>query len=375
VAKAEDLGVDDVYDVLVTTFDLSGDTNKGQFRCLCPVHEAGEEGHRPSCDVDLETGYWNCFSCPAAGDLVDLGVVLHENIPFDRRIVQNKSTKKSEMSKEWLAARARIHQILKPNTPDAVTMAIKRRLSAAKKALRTQRAPTKAPWKPIIPSESSYSTKIPKALIDRGFTKETIRRWNIRYAKRATLLKEDGKSFTITNAIAIPIYSRKKILIGWCYRATDKSEKWFRNVRYIYTPGITDVLSHLWFGMHMHKDSPEITVVEGALDAIWCDQNGIPAVAILGSQVKQIPKLRELMDFRKVTLFCDRDTSGATTAHLVGEALQERGVPCTVCLFQPWMRNRRGEQAKDAQDLCPLDIELTHAGAIPFLVWKRSLAS
>lgn len=368
MASAEELGVDDVYEVLTITFDLSGDTNKGQFRMLCPVHEMGEEGHSPSCDVDLETGYWNCFSCPAAGDLIDLGVVINDDLPFDYKTAKNNS----EERRKWNRGRAKIHRLLQPDTPDAVTLAIKRRLSAARKSMRTKRK-KKGAWEPIIPSESSYSRKIPKDLTERGFTRETIRRWNIRYAKRATLMKEDGKSFTLTHAIAIPIYTPRGWLVGWCYRATEKSDEWFRNVRYIYTPGITDQLSQIWFGMHLHQDEKEITVVEGALDAIWCDQNGIPAVAILGSQVKQLPKIRALMDFRKVTLFTDRDLAGATTAHALGEALQERGVPCTICLFLPWMRNRRGERAKDAQDLCPLDIELTHLTAIPFPVWKRSL--
>lgn len=368
MANAEDLGVEDVYEVLTITYDLKGDTNKGQFRMLCPVHEMGEEGHSPSCDVDLETGYWNCFSCPASGDLVDLGVVINDDLPFDFKLAKNDSDER----RKWNRGRAKIHRLLQPDTPDALTLAIKRRLLAAKKSMRSSRK-KKGNWEPIIPSEISYSRKIPKALIDRGFSKKTIKRWNIRYAKRATLMKEDGKSFTLTHAIAIPIYDKNRNLVGWCYRATNKSEDWFQNVRYIYTPGITDILSQLWFGMHLHKNETEITVVEGALDAIWCDQNGIPAVAILGSQVKQVPKIRDLMDFRKVTIFTDRDLAGASTAHSLGEALQERGVPCTVCLFQPWMRNRRGEQAKDAQDLCPLDIELTHQGAVPFLTWKTSL--
>ncbi len=370
MAKAEDLGVDDVYEVLTITFGLKGDTNRGQFRIVCPVHE----DHTPSCDIHLETGYWNCFSCPASGDLVDLGVCLTENIPFAFR-----GSKKPEEARRWNAGRAKIHHLLIPDNPDALTLSIKRRVSSARKAFRSSKAP-KDRFVPIIPSESSYSTKIPQYLLDRGFTEKTIRRWNIRYVKRATLLKEDGKSFTITHAIGIPIYNRKKKLIGWCYRSTPKSDAWFRNVRYIYTPGITDTLSQLWFGLHIHRDAPEVTVVEGALDAIWCDQNGIPAVAILGSQVKQIPKIRQLMDFRRVTLFTDRDVAGASTAHHLGEALQARGVVVMVCLFLPWTFKRNLDEegkpvpAGDAQDLCPFDIELTHAASrVPFQIWKNSL--
>lgn len=359
MAKAADLGVDDVVEVVRDIFGLDGDVAKGEFRTLCPVHELGEQGHKPSCDINIETGYWNCFSCPASGDLVDLGVAAVEKVPFEER-----------QKKTWKRARSRILRIITPSEPDAIQAAIKRRARNARRLLESTAGP-KGRFKPIIPSEENYEFRFPKYLKDRGFTKETLKRWNIRYAKRVTLMKEDGKSFELTHAVCIPIYDPKEVLIGWCYRATEKSESWFRNVRYIYTPGITDVLSKMWFGMHLHKNESEIAIVEGALDAIWCDQNGIPALAILGSQVKQLPKLRALMDFRKIVLLTDRDSSGAITAHYLGSALIERGVHTMVCRYPSWMLNRKGEQAGDAQDLCGLDLELVYVRAVPFVIWRR----
>lgn len=359
MAKAEDLGVEDVAEVCTEIYGLDGDTSKGEFRTLCPVHELGESGHKPSCDVNLETGYWNCFSCPASGDLIDLGVAALEKVPFDLR-----------KKKVWRQARIKIFHLLTPSDPDAMTAAVKRRLRKAKKLLEAERGP-KDRFQPMIPPVSAYEFRFPKDLKERGFTKATLKRWNIRYVKKATLMKEDGKSFTITHAIAIPIYDPKKVLVGWCYRATSKSDQWFRNVRYIYTPGINEVLNKIWFGMHLHRKSEEIAVVEGALDAIWLDQNGIPAIAILGNQAKQVPKLRALLDFRKVVLYLDRDFTGAIIAHHIGNALLERGHGSRVCLYPSWMLNRKGEQAKDAQDLCGLDLELVYARAVPFVTWKR----
>lgn len=367
MATAEALGVEDVHEVLTGLYDLTGDTAKGEFRSMCPVHELGEEGHRPSMDVDLERGFWNCFSCPASGDLVDLGVIVLENIPFDYK----SAKKKTANHKKWMAGRNKVRKLLQPDDPDAITATIQRRLRSAKAGVRASSG-TKGQFEPMIPSLDSYEFRFPKFLKDRGFAEKTLKRWNIRYAVEATLFKDDGNTFTLTNAIAIPIIAVDESVVGWCYRATEKSESWFQNVRYIYTPGITDVLAQMWFGMHLHHERDEIAVVEGALDAIWCDQNGIPAVAVLGSQVKQLPKVRGLMGFKRVTLFTDRDLSGVTTAFHLGSALQERGVSVSVCRYQPWMLNRRGEPAKDPQDLCALDVELTYLRAIPFLAWKNS---
>lgn len=364
MANAEALGVEDVQEVLTDLYGLQGDTKKGEFRTFCPVHETAKEGHHPSVDVNLETGYWNCFSCPASGDLVDLGVVVMEDIPFSYRSDKKKRG-------QWNRCRKKIRKILQPTEPDALQAAVHRRVSAHRKSFRAPAA-TKTRSDVLIPPVDAYEFRYPKDLKERGFTKETLERWNIRYAREATLLKDDGKSFTVDNAIAIPIFNRENVLLGWCYRATSKSANWFQQARYIYTPGLQDVLSTMWFGMNLHKNVRDITIVEGGLDAIWCDQNGIPALAILGSQVKQLVKVRMLMDFRKVTLMTDRDTAGSTTAYNLGIALQERGVPCTVVRYPAWMKNRKGEQAKDPQDLAPLDLELVHARAVPFITWRRS---
>lgn len=367
MAKADELGVDDVHEILTGLYSLDGDVAKGQFRTLCPVHE----DNSPSCDVDLTTGYWNCFSCPASGDLVDLGVVVLEEIPFepfDSRSKKNRT--------KWGAARKKVEKLLKPDDPDAISAAVRRRLRAARKAAKPAKA-RKDRFQPTVPPVAAYEFKFHPYLRDRGFTKETLKRWKIRFSKKVTLIKEDGDSFTLTNAICIPIFEEDGTLVGWCYRATEESEPWFRNVRYIYTPGITDVLSQMWFGMNLHGAESEVAICEGALDAIWCDQNGIPALAILGSQVKQLVKVRQLMRFRNVALFTDKDTAGMTTAYHLGVALQERGVGCTVCRYLSWMSARRLDDrgkrkpAKDAQDLCGVDIELVYARAIPFLVWKQ----
>lgn len=345
MATAEELGVEDVLEVLTDVFGLDGQVRKKEYNILCPHPDHNDS--RPSCDVNLETGQWNCFSCPASGDLVDLG--------------------------RWvLGTRKRdVLQLLRPDEPDAIRAGIQRRLEASRKAAKARRRTTR-PNLVSVPLADSYDDGPLDYLQDRGFKLKTLRRWGVRYAEHVTLFRgPESQPFEIDHAIAIPVLSETEQVLGWCYRATDRSANWFQNVRYIYTPGIHDVLNQHWFGLHLHKDCKEITVVEGALDAMWCDQHGIPAVAILGSQVKQMTKVRKLMDFRKVTILTDRDSAGVTTAYGLGTALQERGIACSVCRYRAWMVNRAGKPAKDAQDLCGMDLELVHARAIPFMRWKH----
>jgi DNA primase len=344
MADAVDLGVDDVYVTLTELFGLKGQVHKDEFNIICP--NPNHVDNDPSCDVNLVTGKWNCFSCEAFGDLVDLGSLV---------LGQRKG---------------KVFKLLKPDNPDAIRAALQRRLRSARKAAETVKPPRQREAL-RLPPVGSYEGRPMLYLKRRGFELETLRRWGIRYAENVTLFREDGKPFEITHAVAIPILSETGKILAWCYRATEHSAHWFREVRYIYTPGVTETLNRNWFGMHLHRECEEITIVEGALDAIWCDQNGIPALAILGSQVKQMAKVRKLMDFRKVTILTDHDASGVSTAFHLGTALQERGVACSVSRYSSWMLNRKGEPAKDAQDLCGMDLELIHARAIPFALWKH----
>lgn len=349
MATAEELGVENVLELLTETFGLDGEIRRNDFYILCPHPD--HDDNSPSCHVSLKDGVWNCWSCPARGDLVTLGsYVLNQR-------------------------RRDVFDLLRPNQPDAIRAGLERRLQAARKAARTVRAP-RVRQSVLVPPTGSYDDEPLDSLRKRGFKNRTLREFGVRFAPRVTLLRseerDESRSFELTNAIAIPILSERGSMLAWCYRATDDSERWFRNVRYIYTPGIQDTLNQTWFGLDKWRDSQEVVVVEGALDAMWCAQHGIPAVAILGSQVKQSTKVRKLMNFRKVTILTDRDSAGVTTAFGLGEALQERGVGTMVARYASWMLNRKGEPAKDAQDLCGLDLELVLARAIPFLLWKQA---
>jgi 5S rRNA maturation endonuclease (ribonuclease M5) len=343
--NAADLGIDDVLDVVRNVFGIEGEvrkTNRGpQMQFLCVVHQDSD----PSADVHLETGYWNCWSCSAGGDIIDLGA---------------RATGKK---------RKDIRKLLVPDNPDAKRAAVARRAKAVRGLLRATEKPLAI--KSIIDIPQDYPTGGNfRYLRDRGFTKGTLDYWGIRYVREQELPRENGKPFTITNAFGIPIRDEHGEVIGWCYRASPQSEAWFQKIRYIYTPGLQNVLNQTWYGLWENWDSKEITVTEGAFDAIWNWQCGYPAVAVLGNQAKQIVKIRKLMHFRHVTLFLDRDRTGAEITEYLGSELTKRGVPVDVARFSSFMVGRDGKPAKDSQDLCPLDVDLCHVRALPYGIWK-----
>ena len=350
---AEDLGIQDVEDVLRNVFGMEGELlGNGEFRILCPVHEQDGGSHSPSCDVNLKTGQWHCFSCSASSDIIGLG-----------KLVLGRP-------------RHAVEDLLRPNDPSAMSAAIqgrvRRRLSATRGVDNPDESERAAVKSADLPPLGSYRKGPMDAMLERGFTKATLKAWGIRFAPRVELTKADGNIFTLSNNVAIPIIGMEGEPICWCYRATKDSDAWqIDKGKYIYTPGLVDVLNRTWFGLYQHQHERDIVVVEGALDAIWCWQNGIPAVAMLGTSSKQFEKLEALSGFRSVTIIPDRDEPGLIATVKLGDRLQSYGVPVRIALYQGWMRGPQGKPAKDPQDLCPLDLELVHFSAMPWQVWLR----
>lgn len=355
---ADELGIESVEDVVRDVFGISGTLlGNGEFRILCPVHETDGLDHSPSCDVNLTTGQWHCFSCSASSDIIGLGKIV---LGLPRRKVQD---------------------LLRPNEPTAIVAQVRGRLKRRQQTIVASQDFTNGveagEMVNDVPPLGSYQKGPLDSLLDRGFTKQTLRSWGIRFVDEVELRKakvEPGKpdTFALQNNIAIPIQGADGSVIAWCYRATVDSATWqIENAKYIYTPGLVDTLSMNWFGLWRHRHESEIAVVEGALDAIWMHQCGIPAVAMLGTSTKQFRKIERLTQFKRVTIVPDKDGPGLIAALKLGDRLQSYGTPVRIALYREWMHNSHGDEATDPQDLSPLDVELVHATAVPWQVWRR----
>lgn len=340
--KAEALGVESVLDVVTGVYGIEGELRRGgEFYFLCPVHE----DHDASASVNVDSGYWSCFSCDAGGDLAGLGKVV-----LKRR-------------------RTEILKLIRPNDPVAIAAAVSRRVQMAKREYLRPVSEKKKEHNPDANTIASYSDGPLDYLHSRGFSIATLEKYGVRYCNEAVLDRPGDDPFTIRDAIAIPIKRDTGETFAYCYRATEESPRWLRDARYIYTPDAN--LSEIWFGLQLHTEGDIITITEGALDAMWLEQHGFPSLAILGSVPKVKKKIRKLADWREVRLFLDNDNSGYIATWSLGEALTEMGVPVTVVRRTGWMTNKHGQKAKDANDLCGVDLELAWHRAVPFSYLKH----
>jgi len=349
VAKAADLGVDSVVDCLKYTFGLEeGITRSDEYviHCVNPKHIDNES----SLGINLETGYWHCWSCGIGGDLLDLGKrVLH--VP-----------------------QREVRELLKPTTPEAILANVQRRLARITLPARVRRTT------PNLALPGPYDDGPLDEMLARGFTMQTLREWGVRYVKHQTLTGNDGP-FTITNCIAIPIRDSQGRLLAWCYRATADSAKWQRDgARYIYTPGFP--ISEVWFGLHrLDAGTTDVTIVEGAADTMWVRQCGFQTLGLLGSHMG-MRKIKWLQNFRSVTLFADRDDAGASWVERVGREIGGRTQVYVVLYDKRIVRSYidinetdKRKRKLDPQMLAPVDVELLVAGRITWTTYIRRLSA
>lgn len=324
---ASELGVVSVIDTVTRLYALEGEVVGDELLMLCP--DPNHEDSRPSVSVNLVTGFYHCFSCGRGGDLVGLGML---------------TLGKDEES---------VKDLLMVRTPDALqAMLASLQVLHARDRTQVQMDP--------VPFPHEYAAGPLTELRRRGFTMETLRRWNVRYVASQQLTGAKGP-FTIYASMGIPLLDTRRRVLAWCYRRTAHSPR--HQPRYVYTGG-AKVIRHLWFGQQFHADESHVVVVEGALDAMWCDQCGVPAVAMLGSS-PSVTKIAWLTRFDRVTILADRDAAGATAVDQIGRALTPRiGPGVRVARYRGWMG------ATDPQELAPVDLELVVESALPWAEYE-----
>ncbi len=169
-------------------------------------------------------------------------------------------------------------------------------------------------------------------LTKRGFTPAMLEHWEITY-------NED------IGAIEIPCYDVDDHLLGYICRMPEGVHPKYRLPEGFQKKSVL-------FGMHKLLSvkkgrNVNVILVEGPLDAIWLQEAGFPAVAILGSRlsIEQVTILHDL-DFRSIILCFDNDAPGrvatAVAVGLIGSAA-----------LWPWSMSLPGKY-KDIQEV-PID--------------------
>ena len=131
--------------------------------------------------------------------------------------------------------------------------------------------------------------RVPAWIFNRGFSPEILIDW------------ECGAD--IDGSLVIPVYDMKSRLVGNITRRLNMTPK------YLYSKGLRK--SRILFGAHKMVASDFICITEGSLDALWLNQNGFPAVSILGATISKAQEdLLLQLPTNELVLCLDNDKAG-----------------------------------------------------------------
>ena len=132
-------------------------------------------------------------------------------------------------------------------------------------------------------------TRVPPWRFNRGFTSETLLEWQC------------GADFD--GGLVIPAYDLTNRLVATITRRVNLTPK------YLYSKGLRK--SRILFGAHKIQKSDFICITEGSLDAIWLQQNGFPAVSLLGASISKYQEdLLLQLPTDELVLCLDNDEAG-----------------------------------------------------------------
>lgn len=254
--------------------------DEGNIRAFCPVCEDPNVSKSPSAAFKPEDGIWNCQKGNHGGSIWNLAQDLKRERGWDIRAEAMKARHDDKVYREQTADR----------------------LADAKRKTIDGK-PIEDPDKVLALSERLMNDQraLAELMTERGFTKETIARWDIGW---------NGDRYTI------PVRNvRGEIINVRRYKMNAKSaqDKMYN------TPGHG---SAAIFGISILRENETIVLTEGETDCILLNQNGIPAVTHTAGAGTFRPQWGPLFTDKIVYICYDADKAGREGAQKAKRAIE-----------------------------------------------------
>ena len=236
---------------ILQKIDVDVPLGEEQFNIECPFHK----DDKPSLSINTKKGVWICFAGCGQGSLKSF---IRKHTGWSAREILNFLAENSDGYDP-----AKMFEL---NTPAPLGLpALEEKVF---------------PYKQYV---------VPKWIFDRGFDKFTLNRW--------------GCGITPSNGLVIPAHNKDAKLVGWIIRRE------FGIPKYVYAKGFKK--SHILFGQPLVDTSNAVCITEGALDAMWLNQLGYQAVALLGMQMSKVQEdLIVGLPSKEIILCLDNDNAG-----------------------------------------------------------------
>lgn len=272
--------------------------DKGKY--VCPLCGSGTGRNRTAACVLNDNFTIHCFSCGFHGDIIDLYAAQHGTDKKDAIKAVMQKYVRDGAGENWQPVQPKVRKNYeadegKETMQEDYGEYIKQCAAALKGS----------------PGE--------KYMAQRGFTEETLQRFNIGYDEKlgAVIIPYPGENYYISRSI-----TEKK------YRKPKGTEEPIFNAAAL--------------------GADKLFIVEGQLDALSIIQCGGEAAAIGGSGFR---KLEEMTIKGRVFILADNDAAGERTAQNIKAALEDKGTRVRI------VRIDTGYNVKDANDLLRINPE------------------
>jgi DNA primase len=238
-------------------------SGRDQYRGCCPIH--GGEG-REAFHANLSKNVFHCFSCGAAGTVLDLVAAM------DRCSLREAALKLACSMAEPIAPAP---------APACPKQLVTKKISSSSPLGFTLRG---------VDTAHPY-------LAARGIETPTAVQFGVGFYRGSGIF---------AGRLVIPIHNERGELVAYGSRAIDG-----RQPRYRFPSGFAK--SEFVFNLHRAAAAGQQTavVVEGFFDCLKVHQAGVPAVvALMGAELYQAQKSALLRHFRSIILMLDGDAAG-----------------------------------------------------------------
>jgi DNA primase len=253
-----------------------------ELRGKCPIHQG--DGER-AFHVNLDKGAFNCFSCKAHGNVLDLVAAL------EQCTVRDAALKLAEWFK--LDSTAEVGERTKKSDRQPATANAP---AQSKTEKRSESEPANPPLKFALRVNTSHDYGL-----SRGLTQETLDLFG------AGLCLSKGM---FAGRFIIPLHDEQGRLVGYAGRSLDDSEP-----KYLFPSREKGFRkSELVFNLHRvlktaSADTP-VVIVEGFFDCMKLQQAGYHAVSLLGSSLSEVQEELLVQNFNQLVLLFDGDDAG-----------------------------------------------------------------
>lgn len=284
------------FPTVLSHYDIATEGSGDQLKVVCPFHD----DHKPSCGINIAKGIFNCFSCGAKGNAMEFVALMEGEDPATTSGIRNGALHALTimgLEEENFRNGGGKDRAKTATSKQATKPKVKPKSANVKKAKSADEPRDEV--NPPLKFELELDQDNP-FFDERGIDDDARIRFGLGYCNKGIM----------AGRICIPLHDADDRLVAYAGRYA-KEELPEDTPRYKLPKGFQK--AHVLYNFNRIKKQPlkHLVIVEGFWSVIRLDQEGVPAVAVMGTSLtdEHVEQIVET-GVRYVTVIFDGDEGG-----------------------------------------------------------------